>query len=61
MKKLVRKELVNRLDYDSSREVGFCEACIGGKQHNNSFKPSKTETSMPLELMHSDVRGKMGL
>ena len=60
MKKLVRKELVNRLDYDSSREVGFCEACIGGKQLKNSFKPSETETSMPLELVHSDVCGKMG-
>ena len=60
MKKLVRKELVNLLDYDSSRDVGFCEACIGGKQHKNSFKPSETETSMPLELVHSDVCGKMG-
>ena len=40
-----------------TNDVGFCEACVGGKQ---SFEPSKTDTSMPLELVHSDVCGKMG-
>ena len=60
MQKLVKKQLVNRLNYDTSGEIGICEACIGGKQCKNSFKPSKTVTSMPLELMHSDVCGKMG-
>ena len=60
MQKLARKELVNHMDYNTSREVGFCEACIGGKQHKNSFKLSSTETSMPLELVHSDVCGKIG-
>ena len=59
-KKLVKKELVNRLDYDTSGEIGVCEACIGGKQCKNSFKSSETVTSMPLELVHSDVCGKMG-
>ena len=60
MQKLVRKELVSHLDYNTFNEVGFCEACVGGKQCKNSFEPSKTETSMPLELVHSDVCGKMG-
>ena len=60
IQKLLRKELVNHMDYNTSREVGFCEACIGGKQHKNSFKLSSTETSMPLELVHSDVCGKIG-
>ena len=60
MRKLVKKELVSQLDYDASGEIGICEACIGGKQCKNSFKPSETMTSMPLELVHSDVCGKMG-
>ena len=37
MQKLARKELVNHMDYNTSREVGFCEACVGGKQHKNSL------------------------
>ena len=60
MQKLVRRKLVNHLDYDTSGKIGVCEACIGGKQCKNSFKPSETATSMPLELVHSDVCGKMG-
>ena len=60
MEKLVKKQLVSQLDYDTSGDVGVCEACIGGKQCKSSFKPSKTVTSMPLELVHSDVCGKMG-
>ena len=60
MKKLVKKDLVSQLDCDMSGEIGICEACIGGKQCKNSFKPSETTTSMPLELVHSDVCGKMG-
>ena len=60
MRKLVKKGLVNQLDYDTSGEIGICEACIGGKQCKNSFQRSETSTSMPLELVHSDVCGKMG-
>lgn len=60
MQKLVKKELVNHLDYDTTEEVGVCEACIGGKQCKNSFKSSETATSVPLELVHSDVCRKMG-
>ena len=32
MRKLVKKELVNQFDYNTSREIGVCEACITGKQ-----------------------------
>ena len=60
MKRLVDKDLVNQLDYDMSGEVGVCEACIGGKQCKNGFKSSQTVTSVTLELVHSDVCGKMG-
>ena len=39
MKTLVKKDLVSQLDYDTSKNIGICEACIGGKQCKNSFKP----------------------
>ena len=58
--KLVKKGMVNKLDYDTSCEIGICEACIGGKQCKNSLMSSMTETSVPLELVHSDVCGKIG-
>ena len=33
LKSLVNGKLVERFDYNSSRGLGFCESCIGGKQH----------------------------
>ena len=60
MQKLVKEQLVNHLDYDTTGEVGVCEACIEGKQCKSSFKSSETVTSVPLELVHSDVCEKMG-
>ncbi len=53
MQKLMKKQLVNCLDYNTSKEVEVCEACIGGKQCKNSFKPSKMETSMPFSHIHT--------
>ncbi len=38
----------------------MCEPCISGKQSLTSFKRGQTKTSKPLELVHSDVCGKMG-
>ena len=52
--------MVNRLDYDVSGGVEICESCIGGKQCKSSFSLSTTQTSEPLELVHSDLCGKMG-
>ena len=60
MRKLVREELVDHLDYSTSGEIGVCEACIGGKQSKSPFEQSRAVTLMPLELVHSDVCGKMG-
>ena len=51
---------VDQLDYNTSREIGICEVCIGGKQCKSSFEQSRTATSMPLELVHSDMCGKVG-
>ena len=40
-------------------DIGFCETCIGGKHHRSSFETSKSQTKEPLELVHSDMCGKM--
>ena len=57
LKKLVREEMVNRLDYDVSGGVGICAS---GKQCKSSFSLSTTQTSELFELVHSDLCGKMG-
>ena len=59
LEKLAKKELIGNFDYNPSNELGFCEACVGGKQCRSSFKASETETKEPLELVHSDVCAKM--
>lgn len=61
MQKLVRDNLVKGLDYDHSKEVGdVCEACIGGKLKKTPFQVSGSERAAePLDLVHSDVCGKM--
>ena len=60
MMKLVNNDLVNILNRDLLGEIGTCEACIGGKQCKSSFQTSERVTSVPLELVHSDLCGKMG-
>ena len=47
------------MNYDPSNEIGFCETCIGGKHHRGPFASSTTQTTQILELVHSDVCGKM--
>ena len=48
--------VVERFDYNSS---GFCESCIGGKQYRSPFDSSERQTGDLLELIHSDVCGKI--
>jgi hypothetical protein len=59
LKKLASKELVQRFDYNVTNSIGFCETCTGGKLHRSRFETSKSQTKEPLELVHSDVCGKM--
>ncbi len=42
-----------------SNNIGFCETCIGGKQHRTPFNSSKRQSKETLELVHSDVCGKI--
>ena len=41
LKSLAGGNLVERFDYNLSGDLGFCESCIGGKQHRNSFESSE--------------------
>ena len=56
LQKLANKNLVD--DFDLSQTLTFCEACSQGKQHRNKFIPSSGADEL-LELVHSDVCGKM--
>ena len=42
-----------------TNSIGFCETCIRGKHHRSPFEPSKKQVNEPLELVHTDVCGKM--
>ena len=49
------------LDISSESELTFCESCVQGKSHRLPFQQSYVKrTSNPLELIHSDVCGKVG-
>ena len=58
---LKKDGLVRGFDYNTSKSIDFCEPCVGGKIHRNPFPKSNHERAAePLELVHSDVCGKMG-
>ena len=53
--------MTERFDYDAKKGVGFCETCICGKHHRSLFENTKKTLSTEiLELVHTDVCGKMG-
>ena len=58
-RKLAKKDLVQKSDYNVAGNICFCETCIGGKHHRTQFETSKRCTQEPLELVYSDVCGKM--
>ncbi len=59
LQKLAREKLVKSFNYDVSKSIGFCETCVGGKRHRRSFSTSNTRATEPLQLVHSDICGKM--
>ena len=61
LKQLARDRMVNGFDFDSSKEALFCEPCAEGKHHRSPFPAASVKQSkQPLELVHSDVCGKIG-
>ncbi len=51
--------MVHGLGNKLSGELGFCEACIHGKHKLSPFKLSTSKSIQPLQLIHSDMCGKM--
>ena len=52
---------VKGLDLDAKQKLIFCESCAQGKNHRLPFQQSTVKrTNYPLELIHSDVCGKIG-
>ena len=60
LQKLAKNKLVDGFDYDTSKEIGFCETCTEGKHHRSPFPTNgRNRSEEPLGLVHSDVCGKM--
>ena len=60
MQLLAKNKMVSGLDFDWKQESSFCESCVKGKSHRLPFLHSTTKRAdHPLELIHSDVCGKI--
>ena len=59
LRKLSQDGLVRGLNCTLPDKIDFCESCVNGKQKRSPFKSEKSHSTMPLELVHSDVCGKM--
>ena len=60
LQKLASENLVEEYNYCASEQIKFCEPCLKGKHQRSQFPPySKRTTTEPLELVHSDVCGKL--
>ena len=60
LQKLAKEELVDGFDYNSLRDVNFCEPCLEGKHQRRKFPTDGGKRSGELlGLVHSDVCGKM--
>ena len=60
LQQLARGDLVEGFDYNASNEISFCEPCLKGKHQKSHFPLySEKRQSKPLELIHSDVCGKL--
>lgn len=60
LQKLAKHQLVDGFDFNAFKEIDFCESCAEGKHHRSQFSTSGGKLSQePLDLVHSDVCGKM--
>ena len=61
LRKLANEKMVDGLDCNVTTDTDLCEPCIGGKHHKSPFpKSSSSHSKNPLNLVHSNVCGKMG-
>ena len=47
--KLAKDNLVDDFDYDTTKEVSFCEPCANGKHHRQPV--AQSELKSPLDLL----------
>ena len=59
LQKLAHEKLAEGFDFEANSKLTFCETCPQGKQHRSKFVSSSRRASEPLELVHSDLCGKM--
>ena len=56
----VNKQLVSGINVSKMEELSFCEGCVEGKIHRQSFQPvGEIRSTEKLQLVHSDVCGPM--
>ena len=61
MQALSKNKMVTGLDFDWKKKSSFCESCVEGKIHRLPLQRSHAKrTDNALELVHSDVCGKIG-
>ena len=52
--------LAHGIELEKGKELTFCDACVHGKQHRESFpKEGATHATEVLEIVHTDVCGPM--
>ena len=60
LKRLVEENMVEGLDYKQAAVKEVCKPCVEGKHHKQKFpKVGGTRATEILELVHTDVCGKM--
>ena len=60
LRKLATEALVEGFDYSTTSEIQFCDSCLEGKQHKSPYpRQSQRMSTEPLQLIHSDVCGKI--
>ena len=61
MNLMIKYPIVRGFSYDSSHESSVCEVCVQGKISKIPFpdKDKDNSTSAPLELIHTDVCGRI--
>ena len=61
IQELAKNKMVSGLNFDWRQDSGFCESCVKGKNHRLPFQHSTGKRAdHPLDLIHSDVCGKIG-
>ncbi len=62
LKEMVSKDMARGLQLSKNGSLKFCDSCVEGKMHRSSFKPvGGIHSSRKLQLVHSDVKGPIGV